>query len=457
MRLLSRRKIQELNSVAREMMKGQVCFSAEGRVIEGQLLRTDWLHGLLKVTDKGEIFERARKLAAANDFIRQVVATKKLLYNDGLAFTKLKKPYERDLRRIVSDTWTEWLTCDNAVAAWTGQRTTSALPFVNILNCEDTKYCDAFGVESLQIKLPKTTLTEKKKAALEKRYQDALFKGGWIEWGEKEDELFSVLTAGAVHPAGKAGQGLGRPSLYSAFEAAAIYGLLGIGDWNAATTAKDVIRTVKKGYEITAGNLAGMPARHMTAQDRDLIHKFMKGKAGAYDVVMNFDVVIGFALFDFSYFKDEKWDGVRKRLLQWSGPIGRIVLGEDMSEREDLLKIAQIEAQQHRKAVADFVARTAAMFGVDTEISFCATTMLTWKQILATVNAGCASALMSPQTGRKWLGLDDTEESKLMRLAHKKPEDYTPPFEQKQGLVGGGADGAPNDNPNPQTGGRPKE
>lgn len=452
------KRVAALNQQARALLKLNGVIHAEMRMSNLEALeQRKWYETLAKCGDnKREMFKRARQFSEINDFIRLVLAIKKLVFMDGMQIkvTGRKGADERAMRRTMADIWTEWLINDNAIAAWVA--TEGEAPFVTVLNCEDVEYSDAFGVEHLKVWPKKETLTPQQRKELGDRYAKAITGRVPLVWGEDEREVFEVLTAASLHPAGKAGTGLGKPSMFSIFEALAIYGLLSTGDWNAAWTAKDVIRQIKKGHSIDSGNLAGMPMHFLKKAERDVIHKEMKNKSGAFDVVTNFDIEFEYPSFDFKYFSVEKWEGIIGRLVRWAGPVGMLLVSEGKEEREDILKLVEQEAIAHRDVIAGFFGQiaTAGGFGkpgMSVEVTFSETTFISWTTLINLVDRMTGNGIMSPQTAREYLRLDVKRESARIRDAKKNRDDFTPVFEANQGIL------TNNQNPDPGTGGRPVE
>jgi hypothetical protein len=388
-----------------------------------------------------DLFRQCRQFASSNDFARFVVFIKRLLFNDGLAIKGTKTPEQlAELTRVTGDIWTEWLTCDNAVVAWVTPPTAN-FPALTVPDCECVKYSNVFGAESLSLRLPSQNLSQSQKEKLGTRYAEAIAGGRELEWGDDPGEDFSVLLSGALYPGGKLGSGggLGKPSMFSAFDALATLTLLGIGDKAAAWIGKDVIRHISKGHEVKDGALAGRPVYYLSAKEKKIIHDEMKKHSGGFDVVSNFDVKIGFAHIDPAFFDAAKYRGTLDRLFRWSGPVGQLFFSHQSSAQEEqaqLLHMLRAEGEAHRAAIAGFVSGIAARCGAPgVTLEWSKATFMSWDTLLRVLNAATSSGLMSYQTGREWLGLDDGTESGRNAAAAKNRAGYTPPFEQKQGIV----------------------
>ncbi len=412
-----------------------------------------------KTTDLTEIFKKCRHEATYSNFVNWVLYFKGVLFNDGFRVPGADAAHMPALRRIANDVWTEYLINDNAVCFWTPTGSASPstgsaaeLPVVQVFDCEDVDYDNSLGIESVTLRFnKKIKLTGAQKAQLPERYVKALEEGRLLVLDEDEDEFFRVLTLQKV------GKGLAVPRLRAAFDDLSTLALLGKGDWNAAWTMKDVIRQIKKGHQVTGGNLAGMPVHFMKSEEKDLILKGLQGKTGAFDVVSNFDVDIMYPLFDPKFFSEDKYKGTLMKLIQWSGPVGLLFHSDLTRSLEDLIPIVQAEADYHRLVVASHLESIfndpnfSGMSGL--KVEFSPVTFVTVKNVLAYVTAGVTNGLMSPQTGQTLMRLNGATEAANMTKARARKQDFTPVFEAKQGLLQGEA--PTTNNPNPETGGRP--
>jgi hypothetical protein len=404
---------------------------------------------LINVNDQKTIFQRCRRLAGTKGFIEWVLRAKKLLFHDGFRIEGVENDEDRaQLARAVRDMWTELLVQNNVVSVWRGAD--EKAPLIQVADCEGVKYEDDFGEETLRICYDSRAVSETQKAKLGERYTKAL-SGEEIVWGEGAGEGFKVLKSA------KMGGGLGNPSLYAIFEEIAIHGLLTIGDWNAAWTTKDVLRQFKKGHQITQGNMAGLPVHFLKITERDAIHKSMKDKAGAVDIVTNFDVEVEYPGFDFGFFKNEKYEAVRQRLMDWSGPVGLIYLGGAHRDPETDLELLRVEMESAREAIRRHFGQIIASEQFSTvkeaKLVWNQFTMLGWERLVKYITMALSNGLMPPPMARQYLGIDEKEANRLMEEARKKPENYTPIFEQKQGMAAIGE--PPPLPPDPTTGGRP--
>lgn len=406
---------------------------------------------------KGSLqYKQARELAETSDFFASMIYLKNTFFNDDFNFGQSGQPTDKlskwlkeqnyDFDRVVNDAWLEWLTCDNVVAFWVRADDQTELPVVTILDCEICDYKNAFGAESLTIKVPKVTLknAEMKRLSdngLSERYLDALKKGEELTLDESQGEFFKVLTRA------KLGKGLAPPRIGSVLTQLSTMELFGVGDWAAASQMKKVVRQIVKGHDIRNGPLAGQAIHFIKAKESKQIRDNLAKKDGAFDAVTNFDVGFKFPFIDPKYFDDAKFEGTLARLERWAGPLA-IMLG-DPTTVPMLVDFFETEGTHNRKLVGDFLASIFADENFIGDASPPSDLVPQWnpdsfttsKMMLETLRMGTSSGLMSHQTGRKRMGLNDKTEGDNMEAAGKKPKRYTPPFEAKQGIVSGESKG----------------
>jgi hypothetical protein len=428
------RTAQRMVENARLLMRSRAVFHAE--MSPGSRVGTDsdyrLFNSLFRITDTRAVFKRCRELSEKG-FIEWVIRVKKLLFNDGLKITGIEDAGARaELERILRDSCNEYTVCNSIIGAWKADGA-DTMPTVQIVDCEGVKYENDFGEETLRICYKARAMSEAQKEKLGERYWKAVSQGSEIVWGEEAGEDFTVLTGA------KLGNGLGRPSLWSVFEDLAVHGLLVKGDYNAAWTTKDVIRQFKKGHDIKAGNMAGMPVHFLKASERDAIHKAVADKVGAFDIVTNFDIDVEYPAFDFDFFKQDKYAGVRQRLLEWAGPVGTMYLGERSQDADTIIALLRAECAAARADLTRFAGQLKAKPGFeafkDAKIEWNFLTMASLQQIVSFVTAATGFAAMSTITAREMLGLDEERENKRMDAQLKNPGHYMPIFEPHQAML----------------------
>jgi hypothetical protein len=334
------------------------------------------------------------------------------------------------------------------VAFWNKPENEGELPTVTILDCEICEYDNAFGIETLKLKLPKVTLTKAKIADLKRRglpdrYIEAMTTGKALTVSEEEGERFLVLTRQ------KMGKGFGMPRLGTILQTLGTLEMMGLGDWSAAFQMKKVMRQIKKGHEITSGPLAGDSRHFLKAKEMKVIHGGLKDKDGAFDAVTQFDLNVLFPFIDPKYFDAKKMEGSLRRVEAWAGPLMMMLREGQVSPYA--LEMFGTEGRRQRQLVGGFLNRIFA----HEDFSPPAPLLCTWnphsfntaKMLKELVQLGYNNGLMSGPTARTILHLDDEQEGDLMEKTHKNRKRYTPPFESKQGLVAGG--GRPQESPQP--------
>ena len=488
------RRGQEAYYDAQMLPDGMAGTYGDSSVLDVRLFRSQW-----KPTGKRIVFKRVAELAGENHFVNWVLYFKLLLFMNGFDVMGAKKENLPEYWRLTRDMFLEALPCDNAVVVWVEPQGDTdgpaAMARAIVMNCYDVKYDDSFGIPTLSVKFPKRPLSESQKAGLGERYAKALSEGTELILDEAEGEHFVVLSSA------KLGNGLGTPRLRAVFDELSALELAMKGDWNAFWTMKDVIRQVKKGHDIKTGNLAGMPMHFIKKKDAEQILKGLSNKAGSFDTVTNFDVEIKYPTLEIDpkFLDAKKYGGVMTQLLQWAGPIGLLFKTEQGRALDDMIPILEAEMLHWRDQVKMVVeqvinsptydpgfgepapntsdaaskpkpkkgkAKAAAKLpptppNADPgdpqrlQVTFNPLTLATLKNIIALVTAGITNGIMSPQTGRKRLGLIEAVENANMVAAQANKENYTPVFEAKQGLLQ--EPDNTNDNPDPGTGGRPSK
>jgi hypothetical protein len=399
-----------------------------------------------------DLYRRCRELNMDNDFIEGVNRIKESYFAQGFHVVRNTDAVEdflatddgaalnRLLHQLSDDVWSEWLTCEAAVAYWQRPET-GGYPKVTILDCENVEYSYVLGVEKLQVTPAQIKLTKNQKNELGARFADALEKGKPITLDRRKGECWQILKRGK-----RGSSGLGTPSLKAVMDIISQRELLKIADWAGSWTHKDVIRHIKKGHEITQGSLAGQPIYFLNTPQKNRIIAQNKNKGGAYMVISNFDLNYEFVFFDPKFFDAKKYEGVMAHLTKWAGALGRIYEGGLVSPY--LMKMFEQEGLRSRERVSRFIESIVSDpdFAPDMEIpelkvAYNPHAFKSAQEILDWVRVA-SNGVASPQTQRRALGLDDATESRLMRKAHEAKADYTPPFEPRQGLLNGG-DGRP--------------
>lgn len=456
--------VTELMVSARSMMRSRDLFQTDQQGTYGDNAITDIriFTNAWKMVDLKTVFKRCRELAWRNQFVSWSCYFKKLLFFNG--FRVLGVPEDKaakylpQFRRIARDVFDEYLVNDNAIAVWMQANTkdkedgaTPELPPVMVMNCENCRYDDTFGIPSLTIRFSGARkISADRREQLGPRYADALEKGGEITLDEDKGEYYRVLSSD------KLGCGLGMPRLRAVFDLLSTLDLANKGDWNAFWVMKDVIRQIKKGHAITTGNLAGMPMHFLKKEEMTRILVGLSGKSGAFDVVSNFDVNIEYPTLtiDPKFLDPKKLGGVMEQLLQWLGPVGLLFKTTQGRALDDLIPVLNAEMEYHRAFVKDLLeevfnepsfispgddedvpGKADGVAAPRITVEFNALTLVTFKNLMAYATLILTNGIGSPQTTRRVMNLNEDEENKFMKEAAAKKELYTPVFEAKQGLL----------------------
>lgn len=425
-------------------------------ITDPALFRSSWHPQTL-----AEMFAKARSLLRSNDFVGGVHHVKLCYFADGLRLDSQNKKVAKWLQkarlaglrmeRLDLDVWTEFLTCDSAIVFWrTPLEGSVAVPVV--LDCEICQFSDALGVETLKVRPNKAVppLSETQKAALGKRWADALTRGAVIEIDPSQGENFRVLTWG------KLGSGLGWPRLGQILDKLGTRELLEIADWGAAWEHGDVYRQITKGHPIPNGPHAGEGRNFITQKQSTKIQTDNKGKRGPRTLVSNFDVSVAWKYLDPRFFDAGKYVAVMDKLRAWAGAPALIY--EAGQAPPNLMSAFATEGRRSRAMVGAFlnsILNDPTFHGTlappeELEVSWNAQSFLDTKTMLEWVRAGSSTGLISPQTARNALGVDNAEEAKLLQEALKDPTGYRPVFEAKQGMLSN-TGGRPSDKPGAQT------
>lgn len=396
-----------------------------------------------------ETMVEARRRLAMDDFVGGVHHLKVCYFSKGFTFagaddatkTWLTKSRMKWVAfRLQRDLWREFLLLDCAVVFWmTAAGGTVAKPVV--LDGEILDYQDTMGNERLTVQIAKRKLSPEEKAGMSQRWIDAYEKGGKITIDPDLGENFRVITRE------KLGRGLGTPRLRQVMGLLGTRDLLKAGDWGGAWQGRDVVRLIQGGMK--SGENDQSVKLWLQADKKTEIKKQVKNTHGAMDIVANFDLLWKYVYMDMKFFDARKHEGTALMLRQWSGAIGFMLATGQVSPF--LLNAFAAEGEADREMMAMLlgdVLNDATFCGrkpknITLEASWDPNAFSDAKTILETTRFGTGAGLMSFQTGRERLKLDDKQESARNKAAGQSREGYQPPFEAKQGIVGNGQGGRP--------------
>ncbi len=402
---------------------------------------------LMPSASLADIFKRCRELAGRHNYMQWVCGLRQTFYGAGCSLqgddTFLKDLGAARFKRLARDAWTEYLACDNVVAVWREAKGNEAMPQVVIFDCEAVKYSDEFGAESLKVRLPQKKLSPSQGRALGTVFMEAYANGGWVTLSERRGEYFKVLSRAKV------GQGLATPRMQAAFLDLCIYDMLRQGDHNGAWARKSLLRHTKKGHEQRYGSAAGSAINFFRKAFGDRLLKRLAATPGFSEFVSNFDIAIDYVYLKPEFFDKKTLETTMERLDRWAGPAGLLLRhGAEASSNPWLMQLFRAEGEAERSVLGGFLQEILEheSFGrhKPVKVTFDDTVWFNLEQLQKWLQWAQSSGLMSPQTARGLMNLDNERESALLLEAHNNPKQYTPPFEAKQGLL-------------QSDGGRPKE
>lgn len=326
------------------------------------------------------------------------------------------------LEELGLDVWTEWLIAGNVPAVWMPGRD------VTVMDCENVTYSNRFGIEKLKFPI---SVADRRELGLPET-------GEVIQDPAKRKSAnkiqFRVLCSE------KKGNGFGPSPWEPMLRDLAIYDLLRIGDFTGAWARKQLVRHTKKGHKIDGGPKAGMATHFLSKEWGKVVREKLESSEGLLDLITNFDAEILYAALESDYFDLKFYRAVQDRLTTACGPAALIVEPEATERKANLniLDAFYAEAVAHRRRIGFFledVINRALRPPVPVRVAWGSAIFKSRKQLLAELQGAVGAGLMSPQTAREELGLDDEEESARLRQARENKDDYTPVFEAKQGLL----------------------
>ncbi len=437
-----------------------VWLGGRGRLtmVDEQKFRNNYQRASLK-----EQMSLCRRVVKYSGLLRPIVGMRAASFGSGFQLLSGRKsaPEVKSFATMMRAAMYESLVTSNVVALW---RKGEVNPPISILNTEQAAYSSVGGIEKLTLSIAMDPLVANERNQLvadayrrnlgEKMYK-AYREGGnvTITRGFDDEWDFRVLTDGKWQGCFEV------PELVGLLDTIDFLELMGVGDWNLANFRKDVIRTIKKGYKGTgSGGLANEV--NMTDPERTQLGEGFSTVKGNVNIAMNHDVDLGYLLMPSDAFDPKQTKNAIDRLLLYGGIEAVVMLGSFSQQNgaaPSLMRNHRTAALDKRGCLEEFCesileAREFAPLVTKThKIDWSVKSLYSIEEIMAMVS-GTADGIASPQTRRGWLDLDDGEESRLMQDANKRKEDFTPPFEGKQGLLGdktakapgeGGRPGAP--------------
>jgi len=378
-------------------------------------------------------------------WVRTIVGLKQAFFNSGFRVRKTDKSkafLEENAEWFydyVRSVWQDRLIYSNVITLWleNAPGILNAHPLTLPLECCD--YTDALGFEKLKF-YPKWKASD---------LPDELKKEftGTVVLDPTKGRRFKVLKTCRV------GDGLGQPSMYSAFRILSQAQGMDVQGSLCGFLARSPIRQHLLGHEIKQGSKAGTPAHFWKKERGDAIEKKFKGQVGFMEITTNFDHVIKYVTIDPKVFDGKKWDDVLVRLQVWAGAVGYMLLAKTPAPY--LMNLLKQEALAERELVERHV-ETVIKEAYDTELELqwsnrCFNdprVALEYMKMALTSGAGSQSSFL--QEG----GLDPEEEKANKEAEHKDPlHQHLPIFDPAHGdRPGRKPNGRPSGTPDPATG-----
>lgn len=443
-------------------------------MLDAQKFRVNW-YGL----ERRALGRLARLVIERNWFASTVHKINKGLYGSGFRFRDpAAQAWAADgsypFKRLHDDLLEEWLVSDAVVAFWRTDAEPGTLPIIEVPDMEDVEYAVVGGVPRIEVSVARNPkLTEGMKTVLGERMWDCVRTGRRlvIEKGNGNSGFdFAIMKAG------KSGKPLQAPAITSILDDLDYIEAVRVGDWNGAWSRREIIRHTKKGFGVSSGPNAGTARGNAKYAEIQAILRAMKNILGKTDVATNFDQEIAWLTFPKDFFAAEMLEAAHQRLIFWGGLAAILLLKTDSQITGlsgFLTDRIRVQVESFREDFAGFL---AAVFNApsfrqnfpdapDLTPAWSVKQLYTGDALIRLATMLSTYAIVSPQSVREMFGVSDELESARLRDAHARREDFTPPYEPRQGLLpqqfpeaypgGAGAPGPATKAPLPADPGRP--
>lgn len=317
--------------------------------------------GLVDESRPDAAFAKARAWRKRNWFVSAVLRLRQSFFNYGFKLKSkdqkaldqwLSNPASaRMLHWYVRDLWAEWLSLDCAISLWF---TSGARP--TLLHPDQCEYSDELGQETLKWKhnLSDKRIDEMGLSPVEKERLRNPQSSRTLVLNAATNEsgpfYFEVLKRDKV------GCGLGLPGLIAAFPALSASDSLEAGDAVLAHSCRRVWEFHKMGHETRYGPNQGGKANFITEARKTAFEKATKGKQGHVVATANFDHAVDFPRVDPKHFDEKRYDGIARRLLWWSLPLGQLLTGQ--GQQPQWMAMLETQAAEERREIARHLALT---------------------------------------------------------------------------------------------------
>jgi hypothetical protein len=213
-------------------------------------------------------------------------------------------------------------------------------------------------------------------------------------------------------------------------------GALEAGDRLLGEECRVLLKQHRLGHEIRTGPHAGSSVHFIKKQRADEVEKRLKGKTGKVEITTNFDHQIEHVYLDPKFFAANKYDGVERRLIWWSSPLGQMILARG-GVAPFLMEILRVQALDARSLVGPYVTavineafRPPVRIGVDWS-----TRVFRDGRIAAELlKFGLTTGPLSQRTFREEAGYDDEQEREQKQAEAEQPDaEKLPVFDASHG------------------------
>ena len=397
-------------------------------------------------TDLRNALKQARHWHRYNEFVHTVVELRLSFCNHELELSSARKDAkfekwlaagdnERVVRRYIREVWQSFLVSTNVVSMW--RENPDGSPILPItLRPERCHFNNFMGLAKLRYEFALTSeqVNDLVDPVLRARYGNT---AGLKEIDEKHGEFFRVLTQGLV------GEGLGFPSMQVVFPALRQWQAMSAGDEMLGEECRVLIKQHRLGHEIRTGAHAGSPIHFIRKARVDDLATNLKNKVGKIELPTNFDHEIVYTYLDGKFFDETRYDGMERRLLWWSSPIGQMI-GTKGGVAPFLLTILKSQVLEARRLVADHICEV-----IDTALRPPGGLKVEWSNdvfedprlVGELLRVGLAAGPVSQRTFREAAGLDDERERAYKAAEAKQPdEEKLPIFDASHGMRPGEVD-----------------
>jgi hypothetical protein len=419
-------------------------FTGGKTMLDVQKFRVNWY-----ALERKALGRIARLVVDRNWFASTVHKINKGLYGSGFRF---QDPQAQDwaaggtypFKRVHDDILEEYLISDSVVAFWRTDAAVGSLPVIEIPDMEDVDYSVLGGV-------PRIELTIQRNPKLSEVHRPAMGEAMWnaVRTGKRLCIIKGDPASGfdfEILKAGKISKPIAAPALTSILDDLDFIEAVRVGDWNGAWSRREILRHTKTGYGVSSGPNAGTARNNAKYAEIQAILKAMKSIMGKTDVATNFDQDISWVAFSKDFFGAEMVEAALQRLIFWGGLAAILLLKTDSQITGlsgFLTDRTRVQVEAFREEFSPFLASifNAPSFRKNFPDApplvpaWSVKPLYTGDALTKLATFYTTNAVVAPQTLREMLGIDDAVESARLRDAHTRREDFTPPYEPRQGLL----------------------